>query len=624
MAKADCSELSKALTDLAMATAAEHNLKTIDEVVFEMQKDLPDIRRESLVAAINEATTGQAQEVDAVTKLLYDLRQEARGDARTRNKIDELAVYLEKGTLPPKAKARKEAPDVIKELREIRDGLRKQLNKSAPAQKERLKKSIAELEKRIETGDIMPKVKAKALPQNKEIERLQYNRDMLRHKIQQEIHNLKPKSIWEHIATPFNTARSLITSIDLSAMFRQGGFITFGNPARAAKAVGPMLKAFASQRKTAQINNDILNRDNAPLYAKSGLYLAPVEGTMKLSEREEAFMTSLAEKIPGVAASGRAYTTYLNKLRADSFDTMVATLGKNGEVTIEEAEAIAKFINVATGRGSLGGFEKSAVALNTIFFAPKYAASRFQLLGGAITQPIKAVAGQNKRAHRLIVKEYAKYLIGMSLVYALAKMAGGDVEDDPRSSDFGKIRIGNTRIDPLSGLSQTTVLLSRLASGETKSVRGVRKIRGDVPYGAPDTSDFVKKFFRYKLSPMFGTAANVLTGESAVGEEVTPGTTLRDLTIPLSVREVYESIQEQGVPKGTALSMLAILGMGLQTYGKHIDTMTEVELQLELDKNTYKRRYKRKDGEVMQAGDPKKGREDYVKNLKKQLKKKQK
>jgi hypothetical protein len=36
--------------------------------------------------------------------------------------------------------------------------------------------------------------------------------------------------------------------------------------------------------------------------------------------------------------------------------------------------------------------------------------------------------------------------------------------------------------------------------------------------------------------------------------------------MPLSGRDIYEAIKEQGVPAGTALSLLAFFGSGLQTY----------------------------------------------------------
>jgi len=96
---------------------------------------------------------------------------------------------------------------------------------------------------------------------------------------------------------------------------------------------------------------------------------------------------------------------------------------------------------------------------------PKYVASRFQLLFG--TPIFKKDAG---RARQLIIKEYAKTLTGAATVFSMISAAGVaykltnkelSVEADPRSSDVGKMKIGNTRIDLLFGLSQTMTITSR-------------------------------------------------------------------------------------------------------------------------------------------------------------------
>jgi len=396
---------------------------------------------------------------------------------------------------------------------------------------------------------------------------------LLRRDINHRIQALKPKSVRTYLANIFNSARIMITSLDLSAVLRQGGFVAFGHPVRASKSLMPMFRAAFSAKKSYEINNEILSRPNAPLYWRSGLYIAPTEADAKLSQQEEAYMSEWVEKYIGkipvvgplITGSQRAYVTFLNKLRADSFDAMVDTLGRNGEVIQVEAEAIANYVNAATGRGDLTKYgDRPAVGLNTAFFAPRYVASRFQMLAG---QPLyKGTAATRK----MIAKEYARYLIGLGVVYSLGMAAGGEVEDDPRSSDFGKIRFGNTRIDPLSGFSQVAVLTSRIVSGKTKSsVSGrIKPTRGKkIPYGGDDTWNVFSRFLRSKLSPAFSTAFNVAGLQNVIGEPVTPKSVARDLTVPLYLRDIYEAIEDLGVPKGTAMGLVALFGMGLQSYG---------------------------------------------------------
>lgn len=369
-----------------------------------------------------------------------------------------------------------------------------------------------------------------------------------------------PQKVLGTTAEVLNTTRAIITSLDLSAVLRQGGFITFGHPIRALKAFPSMLRALRSEEGQHRVNLEITERPNYPLYQRSKLYLS--EHGHTLSRMEEAYMSRWADKIPLVAGSQRAYVTFLNRLRADSFDAMAKSLTRQGEATAVETSTIANFINVATGRGTIGMKDNAAAAMNTVFFAPRYVASRFQLVAG---QPLYRGSA---RTRKLVAMEYGRFLAGLGVVYGLAKLADGEIEQDPRSSDFGKVRFGNTRIDPLAGLQQATVLLSRLGTGETKRLSGkIVPIRGDkVPYGSGDSADVIARFLRTKLSPVVSAGVNVAAGENVVGEPVTPQSVTKDLLVPLALRDIYDTMIEQGVPHGTAIALLSIFGMGVQTY----------------------------------------------------------
>src|SRR3972149_11707521 len=87
--------------------------------------------------------------------------------------------------------------------------------------------------------------------------------------------------------------------------------------------------------------------------------------------------------------------------------------------------------------------------MNSVFFAPRSCSSRFQLLVG---QP--ALRG-TARTRIMVAKEYGRFLGGLAVFYVLGTAAGGGIETDPRSTDFGEIKFGNTRLDPMSGFSPT-------------------------------------------------------------------------------------------------------------------------------------------------------------------------
>jgi hypothetical protein len=375
-----------------------------------------------------------------------------------------------------------------------------------------------------------------------------------------------PAKIFGYGAELLNTARAIKTSADLSAVLRQGGFIAFAHPIRAAKSFPAMFKAFRSEAGQHAVNEQIMARKNYPLYNQSGLYLS--EHGQKLSQMEEAYMARWAEKIPLVAGSQRAYVTFLNKLRADSFDAMANSLARSRELTPNEAKVISNFINVATGRGNFGMKDNALVGLNTVFFAPRYVASRFQLLAGQPLWTRKGAYEGTGAARAQVAKEYARFLAGAAVVYGLAMMDGAQVENDPRSTDFGKLKYGNTRVDPMAGLLQNTVLLSKLTSGEKKTLRGkVVPLRGPkVPYAGETIPDTLMRFGRTKLSPAFGTGVNILAQKDLVGQPVTVKSELGNMLTPLAASDIYKALLDQGLDRGAALSILSIFGMGLQTY----------------------------------------------------------
>lgn len=512
-----------------------------------------------------------AKAIEALNKRIAE--KEARiaaGDISVRSQ------RLNRPALPGLEVAKQRLDALNKQIAELREAAKPKLSEeqaALKALKTRLQKSIDKFEDKLARKDFTTTPK-RVIQLDAEAQRLHFKAAQTKAKWHEALmkdrlaRRTVPQKILGGVGEVLNTTRAILTSLDLSAVLRQGGFITLGHPVRALKAFSAMFRALRSQAGQHAVNQEIMARKNYPLYQQSKLYLA--EHGQKLSQMEEAYMSRWADtpiRIKGVdinpvAASQRAYVTFLNKLRADSFDVMANTLSRTGEVAPHEAKAIANFINVATGRGKLGVKDNAAVGLSTVFFAPRYVASRFQLIAG---QPFYKGSARTRTA---VAKEYARFLIGAAVVYGLGALAGGEVETDPRSSDFGKLRFDDTRLDPMAGLLQSTVLLSRLGSGETTRLSGKTvPIRGDqVPFGGDDAADVTARFLRTKLSPVIGTTVNVLSGTDVTGEKITPEKIGEDLLVPLALKDILKAMEDQGVPRGTALAILSIFGMGLQTY----------------------------------------------------------
>ena len=368
-------------------------------------------------------------------------------------------------------------------------------------------------------------------------------------------------------------------------------------------------------------------RANFALYKQAGLELTDVNNydLTKVEEKYVGRWLEWSEAMPGqtlrnkmragknaatylVRASNRGFVTFLNELRADSFDSMYAAFtrpnalerlagAKPREGTLVEAKAIANYVNVATGRGKIGWGDKQATltGLNAVFFAPRLVASRINLLAG---QPLYQ---GNARTRTMIAAEYARFAMGVGVVIALAaaaKAAFGDDDDedglvttDPRSTDFLRIRFGNTYIDPLAGLAQVTTFLARIGTGETVTSSGeVRSLRNqwrrtdlmdglhelapsifdrpdyieDRKFGQRSAGDVLGTFMRSKLNPATGAAVTLAFGEDYSGQPADPKKVARDLFIPLSFQDVGGIMTDNGTPAGAAIFTLSLLGMGVQ------------------------------------------------------------
>lgn len=514
----------------------------------------------------------------AVDKAIADLeRQLATGDVAPKKR---LGKTLSSPTLDAK-RARLEALRAQRqELRDLANPKLTPEERALKAYKRSLEERRADYLDRAERGDFQ-KQPRKGVTLDKEAQDLKFQLEQAKAEFNAKAEQWRrdqrtgAERTIDGVKQSLYASRAILTSVDFSAVFRQGGMAAFSHPILAAKAVPEMLRAFVNKRGEFDAAEGLRNRPNANLYEKAKLAIAVTEGS--LTKQEEAFMGDWASHIPLVAASERAYVTFLNRIRADVFDSLVETLGRGGQVTDAEAKSIARFVNMATGRADLGRLNSAAAGFATVFFAPRYVASRFQLLAEPIRQA--TISKDSLRVKKLVAAEYSRYLAGVATFYGLVALAGmimgGDDEDqpqfefDPRSSDFGKVRLGETRIDPLSGISQMTVFLNRVLRGETKRADGtIAPLRGDdVKFGQPDTGDVIWRFIRSKFSPAIGSAVDLASGETVVGEPVTPGSVAVNAVIPLSFRDIDETMRAQGFVKGTALSLLSLLGLGVSTYG---------------------------------------------------------
>jgi hypothetical protein len=359
-----------------------------------------------------------------------------------------------------------------------------------------------------------------------------------------------------------------ITSTDISAVFRQAFYLTVNptNWIKASKAFKVYLDAVWSQESADRHMASLMARENAPLYAKSRLRIVDLDET-QFSKQEETARGRLANKIPWIKGSNRGFITFLNYMRADTFDKIWNNITIKSE---SNAESIAEGVNSLSGYGTLG--KRSGKANNflgnisPVIWSPRLLASRLNLL------TLKALRTGPGEVRKQFLKEYAGALVGIAALYMLVEAFDiGEVDWTSNSSDFGKIKVGNTRIDPLAGMSQLSVLVATALKGERTSTTGkktiARREQGEkAPYGAQLMDTYIGRFLRSKLRPEIGAVLDALAGENMVGEQLTVGQKVMGFVAPLAYQDFFKIMDEQGIPAGLALQVLSALGVGIQHF----------------------------------------------------------
>ena len=359
-----------------------------------------------------------------------------------------------------------------------------------------------------------------------------------------------------------NLPRSVMASFDLSAPFRQGLFL-IGYPKQFFASFVKMFKAFGSEKAFKALQETIVKKPTFDLMQESNLALTEMDRI--LTQREERFMSQWAERIPIagkiIRASGRAYVGFLNKLRADVFEDLILKAEKIGRAPRSNPDlvkSIANFVNTASGRGDLGALQRAAVALNSFLFSPRLMASRLTLLN-----PIYYI-----KQDSFVRKEALKSLFVVSSMIAtvlgLSKLGGVEVETDMRSSDFAKIKIGNTRIDIMAGFQQYIRMAAQLITGKYISTTTGKEITLGEGYKPLTRMDILLRQIESKEAPIVSFITDLLRQQDYKGEKISVINEIISRFYPMAINDIVDVAKDD--PTLLPISVLGIFGVGIQTY----------------------------------------------------------
>ncbi|MDH4129715.1 MAG: hypothetical protein OEV44_13220 [Spirochaetota bacterium] len=318
------------------------------------------------------------------------------------------------------------------------------------------------------------------------------------------------------------------------------------------------------------IRAEIISRDNAMSgrYRKAGLDV----GVM-----EEEFPTTLPERLPifgrAIGASNEAFTGAAYRMRADLFDMFIEKAEKNGvELTDEYLKGLGNLTNSMTGRGKTG-IGRLGKKTNVAFFSPKFFQSNLDTLTAHVFD--KKMPNELKVE---ALKNLGSIIGGVGSIMLVANaLKPGSVEFDPRSSDFGKIKINDTRFDITGGMASVVTLVSRIFGGIKSSSTGT--VTKSTDFMGKDVGELLLNFTENKLSPLFGTIVDILKKENfdrdpltikAFKEDPTKVSWMiaKGLIIPIPTQNLVENIQSDKIDGSLLLAatLLDFVGIGTSTY----------------------------------------------------------
>lgn len=364
-----------------------------------------------------------------------------------------------------------------------------------------------------------------------------------------------------------NLPRAIQASCDFSFGARQGILMLFLDRKAWWKGMISQYKAFGNPQ-VAKFQ-DLMLKTN-PFYKlaqKSGVFVAEEGGG--IGKAEEPFISSLSQEIPLVRRSELAYTAAGNTMRLTAFYNICEQWAGTGK-TQSDYNQLAMVINHLSGRGDYKSLQKLAPVLNLMFFSPRLLASRVQ----SFTDLARVDSPTRKILAGTLVQAVSTGIGLLGLLWLMAKKDPKkySVDLDPRSGDFGKFRIGNTRLDYFGGYTQIVRTVARLIPSNAYNAFGLGE---NVKSGATgefydqSMKDTIIQFLQTKLSPAAGLAVDLYRGEDFKGDVITEDKLAGQVwerIAPFFVQDVIDAWRYQGWDGMIPTSILGVHGVGAMTY----------------------------------------------------------
>lgn len=417
-----------------------------------------------------------------------------------------------------------------------------------------------------------------------------YAREARQYEIAAQINEMIPKTTGDYVKATLATPRTAMATGDLSFGLRQGAVLGARYPKEWAEANVNSARMAVDPEFFHREMSAVRNATDSHGVAAYGLFKRMQLQTLAAEGKyEEAFagkniLEGKNAKKVGVghvvAGADRAFSGAATVLRSKVALKIIDQYGGVEKVAKEwsnkELQDLGRVINTASGRGEGGRgivgqkFEQWAPTLSDTLFSPRLWKSRLDMVN-----PVYYVK-LSPPARKVALESIGSFTGVVSATLAAAAAAGANVEMNPLSSDFGKIKVGDTRIDIMGGMQQNIVLAARELSGYKKSSTSgkVEKLGGG--FGETSRLGVLGNAIQNKETPVLGAATRILKGKDGGGNPVNPWTEVAKLFIPINAQSAYgtySNYRDRGLSvsksAGAAIGDAAVstVGLGTQTYG---------------------------------------------------------
>ncbi len=417
----------------------------------------------------------------------------------------------------------------------------------------------------------------------------------------------RPITFKDIVTEVFSIPKATMASGEWSGIYRQGFVMISRRPWLLPKIIIASAKSTFSPKQQQKIYDKMISD---PDYTDAVRFKVPLTGINKelggLQSGEEQFTQKFINKVPLwvpglgqsagiIRASNRAYETALDVGRFDSFKSIKKSLEKKGynpkarqyeadekgnyildkqgdkKLTkdYKEFRDNVKVISYFSGRGDLGRFESIAGPLNTAIFSIRLNKARVD----TFLQPFNMKLSKTARveAWKGLITSFAHGMTLLGLIAGWQKYVRKkdvEVEDDPRSADFGKVRVGKHRWDVWGGHQQLVRTFVQFITGEYKSTTtGFIGKYDSGEFGGGSRLSPLGRFVESKQAPGLSFIMDMIEGEDWQGRPFNLKRAVTERMIPMFWQDLGDALKEMGPGELIDIGIPGFLGMGVQTYG---------------------------------------------------------